>query len=464
MRATILIVDDDRATTDNLGAVLGESGFHVIKAQDGVDAIARLDNEAVDVIVSDIKMGAVSGIDLLDHVIAHYADVPVILVTGFGTIESAVEAMRKGAFDYLPKPVNIDKLELLIEKAIKTQKLLNENVNLRSQLSEKYSFGNIIGRSRGIQQVFREIEQIARTNATVLIRGESGTGKELIAAALHYHSARSDNPFVKVNCVAFAEGLIESELFGHEKGAFTGAYKGRKGRMEMAHKGTLFLDEIGDLNLATQLKLLRVLQEREIERVGGNATIPVDIRLVAATNRNLEGNVSEGTFREELYYRIKVVTIEIPPLRERTEDIPLLVDHFIGTFNDDHGKSVRGVSQPALQRMVQYAWPGNVRELRNMVESLVVMAREPIITVDDLPPAILELRDEPLVNLKVGATIKDAEKQLILATLRMNNGNKARSARHLGIGKKTLYRKLKEYGMFENSNGANAPDELESTA
>jgi len=448
----VLIVDDDRATVDNLGAVLTESGYEVLGAHDGAEAIGRLESEPVEVVVSDIRMGAVGGIDLLEHTIGRHPEVPVILVTGYGTIESAVEAMRKGAFDYVPKPVNVDKLELLIEKAIHTQKLVAENVDLRRQLSEKYSFGNIVGRSRAIQQLFAELEQIAGTNATVLIRGESGTGKELIASALHFHSARSEGPFIKVNCVAFAEGLVESELFGHEKGAFTGAHKGRKGRVEMAHGGTLFLDEIGDLALSTQLKLLRVLQEREIERVGGNATIPVDIRLIAATNRNLEKDVEASRFREELYYRIKVVTLDVPPLRDRTDDIPLLADHFVAVFNREHGKSVRGFSQPAMQRMAQYSWPGNVRELRNTVESLVVMARSPILTIDDLPPGILELRDEPTISVRVGTTIRDAEQQLILATLRMSDGNKARAARRLGIGKKTLYRKLKEYGVFSGED------------
>ncbi len=446
-KATVLIADDDVTSLQNLGGALRESGFTVMSASSGLDAIVILKTEPIDVVVSDVRMENLSGMDVLKHVSAHSPETAVILVTGYGSIESAVEAMRSGAYDYLSKPVDINKLELLIVKAVQTQKLLNENVHLKRQLSEKYSFGNIVGRSAPMRRIFREIEQVAKTNATVLIRGESGTGKELIASALHHHSTRADRPLVKINCVALVENLVESELFGHEKGSFTGAYKTRKGRIELADGGSLFLDEIGDLGQSTQLKLLRVLQEREIERVGSNLSIPVDVRVIGATNKDLEKEVAEERFREELYYRIKVVSICIPPLRDRAEDIPLLVDYFIRTFNREHRREVHGFSPAAMRVVVRHFWPGNVRELRNIVESLVVMARKPTIEENDLPQDMLEQSDgERALIVPVGIPLSEAERQVILGNLRLTGGNKSRAARILGISKKTLYRKLKEYG------------------
>jgi DNA-binding NtrC family response regulator len=380
-------------------------------------------------------------------------------MTGYATIESAVEAVRKGAYDYLSKPIDIDRLEFLIEKATRTQKLVSENVRLRRELSERYSLSNMVGTSSAMQQIFARVEQIARTDATVLIQGESGTGKELIASAIHYQSHRAEGPLVKVSCVALADGLIESELFGHERGAFTGAYRGRKGRIELADGGTLFLDEIGDLSLPTQLKLLRVLQEREIERVGSAATIPVDIRLVVATNKNLEEEVKSGRFREELYYRVRVIGIQVPALRERREDIPPLVNHFLALFDTAHHKDVRGFTAAAMRRLAAYAWPGNVRELRNAVESMVVLARDPEIGLDDLPAAIREAPDEPTLSIRIGTPLDEVERQAILATLRAEHDNKARAARVLGISKKTLYRKLYEYGVLQQAPDEQAPEE-----
>jgi DNA-binding NtrC family response regulator len=448
-KATVLVADDDASSLKNLEAVLSESGYQVLSAPGGAQAIELLKSESIDVVVTDIRMEGPSGIDVLNHVVRNSPDTAVILVTGYGTIESAVEAMRQGATDYLTKPVDINKLEFIIDKALHTQQIVAENLLLKQQLHEKYSFGNIVGRSASMRSIFQEIEQVATTNATVLIQGESGTGKELIASALHHHSSRANGPLVKVNCVAFVETLIESELFGHEKGAFTGAHRTRKGRIEMAHQGTLFLDEIGDLSLSAQLKLLRVLQEREIERVGGNVPIPVDVRLVAATNRDLESEVEKGTFREELYYRIKVISIKVPPLTGRAEDIPLLVNHFVETFNAEHDKKVEGLSPAAMRAMVRYGWPGNVRELRNVVESLVVVTRSAIIEERDLPADLLgDNRDQPEITISLGVTVSETERQVILATLRMTGGNKARAARILGIGKKTLYRKLADYGVL----------------
>jgi DNA-binding NtrC family response regulator len=458
-RIGVLVVDDDRSSVENLGAALTESGHRVVTALDGAEAIRKLESERVDVVVTDVRMGGTSGLDVLEHVRLKFPETAVILVTGYATIESAVEAVRKGAFDYLSKPIDMDRLEFLIEKAARTQKLVSENVRLRRELSEKYSLTNMVGSSPQMQEIGQRIEQIATTDATVMVLGESGTGKEMIASAIHYRSHRSEGPFVKVSCVALADGLIESELFGHERGAFTGAYRGRKGRIELADGGTLFLDEIGDLSLPTQLKLLRVLQEREIERVGSASTIPVDIRLVVATNKNLEEEVKSGRFREELYYRIRVVTIQVPPVRERQDDVQALLNHFLAHFNAAHGKVVTGFSAAALRRLVAYRWPGNVRELRNAVESLVVLARTPEIGVDDLPAAIRESPDEPKLVMQIGTPLNEVERQAILATLRFAGDNKARAARVLGISKKTLYRKLYEYGVLQQ-----APDEAAEEA
>ena len=442
----MLVVEDDPSSLENLVAGLRESGHEVHASSSGNEAIEKMDSHPIDVVVSDVQMKGMTGLQLLEHVSLHAPQTAVIMITGYGTIESAVAAMRAGAYDYLSKPVDINKLELLIEKARENRRLVRENLRLQRELRERYSFGNIIGRSGPMRRIFDDIEQVAETNATVLIIGESGTGKELIASAIHHHSSRMDKALIKVNCAAFVESLIESELFGHEKGAFTGAFRTRKGRIELAEGGTLFLDEIGDLSLATQLKLLRVLQEREFERVGGSTTIPVDIRLIAATNKNLEQEVAQGRFREELYYRIKVVTLRVPPLRERTDDIPLLVNYFIRLFNKEHNKSVEDLSAQAMRLVIRYGWPGNVRELRNIAESLVVMAKSTVIDERELPNDLHDLQGAVSdISLPLGIALAEAERRMIQGTLAWHGGNKARTARTLGIGKKTLYRKLQDY-------------------
>jgi len=445
----VLVVEDDPSTLQGLCAALGDSGHEVIGAASGEAAMARLDLSPVDVVVSDVMMGRVSGIDLLSHMQQHYPDTAVILLTAFGTIESAVDAMRRGAYDYLTKPINLDRLELLVARACRRQGLLRENRELRRQLRQ-FSVCGIIGQSAAIRQILEQVEQIAPTAASVLVQGESGTGKELVATAIHHHSGpRAEGPLVKVNCVALAESLIESELFGHERGAFTGAHRTRKGRFELASGGTLFLDEVGDLSVATQLKLLRAIQEREIERVGGQTPIAVDVRLIAATNRDLEQAMQQGSFREELYYRLKVVTIQIPPLRERPDDIRPLVEHFLQLFCREHGKQIGGFSDAAMARMSAHAWPGNVRELRNCVESLVVTVRGHEIRQRDLPPT-MQSQDEGnphLLALPMGRTLEQVEQRYILRTLQMLSNNKARTAQVLGISKKTLYRRLHEYGV-----------------
>ena len=443
----VMVVEDDQSSRESLCAALSDADIDVVAAASGEDAVSRLRLAHVDVVVSDIMMGRISGVDLLNHVQEHHPDTAVILVTAFGTIEQAVDAMRKGAFDYLTKPINLDRLELLVQRACRRQALERENRDLRRQLRRQFSVSGIIGRSESMREIMRQIEQIAPTNASVLIRGESGTGKELVASAIHHHSRRADGPLVKVNCVAYAEGVIESELFGHERGAFTGAHRSRQGRFEAAHRGTLFLDEVGDLTVPTQLKLLRAIQEKEVERVGGQSPITVDARLIAATNRDLEQAMGAGEFREELYYRLKVVTLTIPPLRERTDDIPLLLGYFLDYFCKEHSKELRGFSPAVRERLSAHPWPGNVRELRNCVESLVVTARGGEITLQDLPPSMAPDHHASAISLPMGLSADDVEQRYIMRTLEMLNWNKARTAQVLGISKKTLYRRLHDWGV-----------------
>ena len=443
----VLLVEDDESSRTGLSAALKDSGFEVLSAASAEEALTRLRLAPVDVVISDVMMGKMSGVELLTHVQEDHPDTAVILLTGFGSIETAVDAMRRGAYDYLTKPVNLDRLELLVQRAIRRQSLLRENRELRSELKKRFSVSGIIGQSAGMRRVFEQIEQVAPTNANVLILGESGTGKELVATAIHHHSRRANGPLVKVNCVALPESLIESELFGHERGAFTGADRMRRGRFELANGGTLFLDEIGDLSVAIQMKLLRAIQEREIERLGGQGTITVDVRLITATNRDLEKAMAEKAFREELYYRLRVVTIEIPPLRARPDDIPILLDHFLSGFAKEHGKPVERFTDSARKHLMAYNWPGNVRELRNVVESLVVTSRGQEIGLHDLPESLAPERQAPIVTLPMGLPIEDVEKAYILKTLELLQGNKSKAAQVLGIGKKTLYRRLHEYGI-----------------
>jgi putative PEP-CTERM system response regulator len=444
----VLVVEDDRSSRVALSQALSDDGkFEIVTAASGEEAIDRLRLTPPNVVVSDVMMGRVSGMDLLSHVQENYPDTAMILVTGHGTIDSAVEAMRRGAYDYITKPIDLDRLELLVRRAYRKQSLLRENRDLRKELRKRFSVAGIVGQSPSMRRVLEQVEQVASTNATVLIFGESGTGKELVATAIHHNSPRADERMVKVNCAALPEALIESELFGHERGSFTGAHRARKGRFELADKGTLFLDEIGDLTLATQVKLLRAIQEREIERVGGQTAIPVDVRLIAATNQDLEEAMRAGRFREDLYYRLRVVTISIPPLRERAGDIPLLLDHFLKLFCKEHSKSVSSFSNAARAKLCAYHWPGNVRELRNLVESVVVTVQGDQVTVQDLPDSIAPHLDQPALTLTMGKPLSQVERLYTLKTLELVGGNKSRAAKVLGIGKKTLYRRLHEYGI-----------------
>ncbi|HEX2924601.1 MAG TPA: sigma-54 dependent transcriptional regulator [Chloroflexota bacterium] len=388
---TILIADDEPNIRRVLEALFTRDGHHVICAENGRKALDVLStNQDIDVLISDLIMPDINGVELLEAARQINPTISVLMITAHGTIKSAVDAMRLGAFDYITKPFDMDEIKIVVKKALERTNLVEENRDLRQQLKSNFKFTNIIGQSGKMQEVFKLVERVADSRASVLIRGESGTGKELIAKALHYNSCRHQNPFVAVACVALSEQLLESELFGHEKGSFTGAVGQKPGRFEMAHTGTLFLDEIGDIPGNVQMKLLRVLQEREFERVGGMKTIKVDVRLVTATNQNLEKCVEEGTFRGDLYYRLQVVQIFLPPLRERKEDIPLLAEHFIEKYNRENNKNIKYVNPEALEMMMNYRWPGNVRELENVMERALVLADSgaSLITPDLLPMSV----------------------------------------------------------------------------
>lgn len=389
---TILVADDEPNIRRVIEAVLTKDGYTVITAENGKRALDCLGaNAGIDVMISDLIMPDMNGVELLEAAREINPSITVIMITAHGTIKSAVDAMRLGAFDYVTKPFEMDELKVVVKRAFERGQLINENRELRQQLKTRYKFDNIIGSSSAMREVFNLIERVADSRATVLVRGESGTGKELIARALHFNSSRAQNPFVPVVCVALSEQLLESELFGHEKGSFTGSVGQKVGRFEMAHSGTLFLDEIGDIPGNVQMKLLRVIQEREFERVGGLKPIKVDVRLVTATNQDLEKDVKEGRFREDLYYRLQVVQILMPPLRDRIDDVPLLVEHFIGKYANENGKEIKYASPEALEMMMHHKWPGNVRELENTVERAVVLAdpSAQLITPDLLPASVL---------------------------------------------------------------------------
>ncbi len=448
MRRTILIADDEKNIRSGLQIALEDEGYDVLLASDGDEAWKTITTKSVDLLVSDLKMPGMSGQELLKRVVSSYPTMPVVILTGHGTIEAAVDAMRNGAIDFLTKPLNLDRLFLLIRRAFSNLDLVDQNVALKKELAElkrQSGYSKIIGKSEKMVRLMEKVAQVADATASVLITGESGVGKELVADALHDQSTRSDGPFIKVSCATFADTLLEDELFGHEKGAFTGATSARKGRFELAHKGTLFLDEIGELNSQTQVKLLRVLQERQFERLGGEKTITVDVRLIAATNRDLKKEVENGNFREDLFYRLNVIHLDVPPLKERKDDIPLLLSHFLELYNERNNRKVEGFSQQARSALLNYDWPGNIRELGNVVESMVVMASNEILDVGDLPQHLQNFESDDKITLDIGTTMKDAERSLILNTLASNNGNISKTAEILEISRKTLHRKLKEY-------------------
>jgi DNA-binding NtrC family response regulator len=446
--ASILVVDDHRAAAEGLAELLRAEGYETYVAFDVVAGLKILEEEEVDVVIADMVIPGMDGLDFLMMARDRWPAVPFVILTGYGTIETAVEATRRGAYEYLTKPIDPERLARVLEKALEKRGLELENLELRTRLFEKYSFDRIIGRSKPMQEIYDLITRIAPADATVLVYGESGTGKELIADSIHYNSRRRDGPLVKLNCAALAEGVLESELFGHEKGAFTGAVRRHSGRFEQADGGTLFLDEVSQIPATTQVKLLRVLEDGVFQRVGGTENLRADVRLIAATNVRLEDAVSEARFREDLYYRLKVVTIDVPPLRERAEDIPLLVNAFIREFNEKNHLDIEGVGDEVIWLFRAYNWPGNVRELRNVVESMAVMARSSRLTADDIPPNVRRSVDEAKADgVRVGMKLADVERYMIENTLKELGGNRTKAAKVLGIGLRTLQRKLKSYGI-----------------
>jgi two-component system NtrC family response regulator len=451
----ILIVDDEKNYPTILGEVLLEEGFTPLTASSSLMALDILKNECVDLVLTDVKMPGLSGIDLLGIIKESHPDIPVIVMTAHGSVEMAVEAMQKGAYTYILKPFDNDTLTAHISKALSVRRIVQENCMLRDAIRSQFSFGNIIGKSKPMQDLYEVIRKVAPSNASILIEGESGTGKELVAKSIHYNSPRKGNAFVAVNCSAFAETLLESELFGHEKGAFTGASALKKGRFEMADRGTLFLDEIGELSVSLQVKLLRVLQEKTIERVGGSESIRVDFRLIAATNKDLEKEVARGNFREDLYYRLNVVKAVMPPLRERPEDIPLLINHFIEKYSPERSADnpVTGISPEAARLLFEHTWPGNVRELENMIERAVILSPGGEITPADLPPKLRQNIVTPLHldgipdNAGLSETLAAVEKRMIQRAMMLADNVQTRAADILGIGKSGLNQKLKKYGL-----------------
>lgn len=452
---TILIVDDETNYLAILRTILEEEGFTVLTAIHGKAALSILEDSDVDLLITDMKMPAMSGLDLLDHVRTGWPDIPVIMMTAHGSVEKAVEAMQKGAFTYIQKPFESNRLIIFVNKALNHARVVQENRRLRHVIRSQFRFGNIIGKSRPMQDLLSLVAKVAPTSANVLIEGESGTGKELIASSIHFNSPRRENPFIAVNCSALSESLLESELFGHEKGAFTGAVSMKKGRFEWADNGTLFLDEIGELSLNLQVKLLRVIQEKCFERVGGTSQVRVNFRLIAATNKNLKEEVRQGRFREDLYYRLNVVYILVPPLRERPEDIHLLAHHFFHKFSEElaSDRSIRGFSPECERILMDSTWPGNVRQLENTIERAMILCTGDMITPLDLPRDIFESAGpnayEGLVDETSGlyAALIAMEKRMIIEALKKANGVQAHAAALLKIGKSGLNQKIKKHGI-----------------
>jgi two-component system response regulator HydG len=451
-KSTVLVVDDDPAHRTMLRTLLTGWGYTILEAEDGSTAIEKVHEQAFDLILMDIRMLKVSGLQALTEIKAFNPAIPVIIMTAYSSVETAVEALKNGAYDYLTKPLDFDELRFAMERAMDHTQLKEENRLLRETLASHFDRRNIIGRSPAMAKLLETVAQVAPSEATILITGESGTGKEMIAGAIHFNSPRKDGAFVKINCAAITETLLESELFGHEKGAFTGAYKKKEGRFRQAHGGSLFLDEISEMSLAMQVKLLRVLQEREITRVGGEEVIKVDVRIIAATNKDLLREIEARQFREDLYYRLNVVTLNMPPLRERREDIPLLAQHFLEVFSEQNHKQIKGFTPQAMDRLLKYDWPGNVRELMNGVERGVVLSRSEYLDEEDLPMILKDasLSGELLAKDAILADmpLDEVEKATVLKTLELAGGNKSEAARRLGITRRTLHKKLKMYGVM----------------
>lgn len=447
MKFTILIIDDEDNIRNGLATNFELEDYEVKTAsngQEGLDLIAKGD---IDLVITDLRMDGISGEEVVKRVTTETPGIPVIVLTGHGSIDAAVEAMKSGAYDFLTKPLNLDQLNLIVKRALENRELSLQHKLLKEEIESSACLEQMIGRSAEMQKVFSMIKKVAPAKASVLITGESGVGKELVANAIHNLSGRKDKAFIKVHCAALSESLLESELFGHEKGAYTGADSMQKGRFELAHGGTIFLDEIGEINQNVQIKILRVLQEKTFERVGGEKSISVDVRIVAATNKNLEEEVKAGRFREDLYYRLNVVHLKVPSLKERKDDLPLLIDSFIKKFAAENEKEIIGIDSKAKAALLKYDWPGNIRQLQNCIESSVVMSNGKQIKLEDLPLSVSEYTGQESISIPMGISLEDAEKIIIMQNLSANKGNKSKTADVLGIGRKTLHRKLNEYGL-----------------
>ena len=451
MKPCILIVEDEPKMRRLLELNLGDDGFTTVSAGDAEAGLKLLNNSPVDLVITDVKLPGMDGMEFLQAVKRARAALPVVVMTAFGTVETAVQAMKLGASNYLLKPFSLDEMRLVVHKELDVRRLRDENRSLRAALQERYQHPNIVARSKQMQEVLATVEQVAATNSTVLLGGESGVGKDLIARAIHERSRRASGPFIKINSTAIPENLLESELFGYEKGAFTGAAASKPGKFELADKGTLFLDEIGDVPGSTQVKLLRVLQEREFERLGGTRTLKVDVRLVAATNRDLRAALEQGTFREDLYYRLNVVPIDIPPLRERKEDIPELAELFLARASGS-GKEFTGIAPDALKLLMQHHWPGNVRELQNIVERAAALARKPMIEAADIHLDVSRSKAPNGISLTLpeGMTLEQWEDEIIREAVRRTNGNKSQAARLLGLSRNALRYRLSKMGIEDD--------------
>lgn len=450
----VLVVDNDIVHARTMGEGLGRPGYQCTVAGSGTEGARKIEQDSFDIVVTDLMMNDIGGLEILARVKKASPETEVIVVTGHGTVPSAVMAMQQGAYTYLQKPLDLGQLRAAVDKASEAIRLKRQNVELNRRLDEKFGFEGVVGSSPQMLALIERLKRIAPTDATVLIQGQTGTGKELVAQAIHQNSPRKNRPFVALNCAALSENILESELFGHVRGAFTDASSDRVGKFEYAHGGTLFLDEVGDMPMATQIKLLRVLESGEITRVGSNTPVRVNVRILSATNRNLEEAVAAGSFRSDLYHRLKVVTIAIPTLQERAADIPLLIEHFVKFFAKRHHKAIKGMSLPARSKLVSFAWPGNVRQLRNVIESMVVVDCDEMLDVDDLPvelePAVAAAPTtavEPQSSLTalVGRPLEEVERLFIAETLKLTGGNREQAAELLGIGERTLYRKIKEF-------------------
>ena len=448
MKRVILIAEDEKNAREGIKWSLEDKGDEILLAADGAAALDLLRQRPVDLLITDLKMPNLDGVELMKRARKESPETDVVVLTAYATVESAVDALKMGARDYLMKPVNPEELTLAVDRVFLARDLRRENQALREEIDIRYGFDNIIGASAAMEAIFKRVRLVAPARSSVLISGESGTGKELIASAIHYNSPRRNNPFIKINCGALSLTLLESELFGHEKGAFTHAIKQKPGSFELADGGSLFLDEISETSPEFQVKLLRVLQDQEVTRVGGTQTFRVDVRIIAATNRDPEALVRQGLFREDLYYRLNVVRVKMPPLRERREDIAPLVHAFLKEFCQENAKPLLRVSPQAMAHLQNFNWPGNVRQLRNVIEGMVVMATGEEITARNLPAEIRQAEPQrQAVALSIGSTLAQAERELIRATLLQTEGNRAKASRILGIGRKTLYRKIEEYGL-----------------